>query len=150
MFPDDPPWTADSILSSLASITSSIDPWDLTAYVKKAKTTHRLNGVHHLFWRDWALPTGALLDPQQIFPIEILHHFHKQFWDHNMKWSIWAVGEDEISFLFSVVQPHCGICHFSAGVAKLKQVTGREHRDLQCYILGIIAGAVPDEFVICI
>ena len=32
----------------------------------------------------------------------------------------------------------------------LKQVTGQEHRNVQRYILGIIAGAVPHEFVICI
>ena len=145
-----PSRTSNNILSSLASLASSIDPWDLAAYTKEAKTVHRLNGVHRPFWRDWTLPTGALVDPQHIFPIEILHHFHKRFWDHDMKWSIRAVGEDEINFRFSILQPRCGARHFSAGVVDLKQVTGREHRDLQRYILGVIAGAAPDEFIVCI
>ena len=70
------------------TLASSIDPWNLAAYTKEAKTVHCLNGVHCPFWRDWTLPTGALVDPQHIFPIEILHHFHKRFWDHDMKWSI--------------------------------------------------------------
>ena len=144
-----PPRTSSSILASLATLSSSIDPWNVAAYTQEAKTVHRLNGVHRPFWRDWVLPTGALLDPQHIFPIEILHHFHKRFWDHDMKWCIRAVGEDEIDLRFSVIQPRCGTRHFSLGVSSLKQVTGREHRDLQRYILGIIAGAVPDEFTIC-
>ena len=48
-----------------------------------------------------------------------------------------------------MIQPHCGTRHFSSGISSLKQVTGREHCNLQCYILGIIIGAVPDEFIIC-
>jgi len=144
-----PPRTSDSILSSLTSLASNIDPWDLTAYTKEAKTVYRLNGVHRPFWRDWTLPNGVLLDPHHIFPIEILHHFHKRFWDHDMKWCIRAVGEDEINFRFSSIQPRSGTRHFSA-VSNLKQVTGREHRGLQRYILGVIAGAVPLEFIICI
>ena len=143
-----PPRTSGSILSSLDSL-SSINPWDLTMYTKAAKTAYRLNGVHRPFWRDWVLPTGILPDPRHIFPIEILHHFHKRFWDHDMKWCIRAVGEDEINFRFSIIQPRCGTRHF-ATVSKLKQVTGREHRGLQRYILGVIAGAVPLEFIICI
>lgn len=143
-----PPWTSGSILSSLDSL-SSINPWDLTMYTKAAKTAYRLNGVHRPFWRDWVLPTGILPDPHHIFPIEILHHFHKRFWDHDMKWCIRAVGEDEINFWFSIIQPRCGTRHF-ATVLKLKQVTGREHRGLQRYILGVIAGAVPLKFIICI
>jgi hypothetical protein len=145
-----PSRTSNSILSSLASLSSDINPWNLAAYTKEAKTVHRLNGVHRPFWRDWTLPTGALLDPQHIFPIEMLHHFHKRFWDHDMKWCIRAVGEDEIDFRFSIIQPRCGTRHFSGGVVDLKQVTGREHRDLQRYILGIIIGTVPNEFVVCI
>ena len=144
-----PPRTSGDILSSLASLSSSINPWNLAAYTKEAKTVYRLNGVHRPFWRDWVLPTGILLDPHHMFPIEILHHFHKRFWDHDMKWCIRAVGETEIDFRFSVIQYRCGTRHFSA-VSNLKQVTGREHRDLQRYILGVIAGAVPLEFIVCI
>ena len=36
------------------------------------------------------------------------------------------------------------------GISKLKQVTGREHRDVQRYSIGVIAGAAPRNFVIAI
>ncbi|KAH9171632.1 hypothetical protein EDB89DRAFT_2070565 [Lactarius sanguifluus] len=40
--------------------------------------------------------------------------------------------------------------HFCEGVSKLKQVTGWEHRDIQRYIVAIIADAVPSDFFIAI
>jgi hypothetical protein len=145
-----PPRTADQIITDLSTLNSYIDPWDLAPYAKKARENFRLNGVDLPFWRDWVLPTGVLLDPHHLFPIEILHHFHKSFWDHDFKWCIRALGEGEIDFRFSLLQPRGGFRHFSLGVSKLKQVTGREHRNIQRYILGVIAGAVPAEFVLAI
>jgi hypothetical protein len=141
---------ASDILSPLLSLSSSINPWNLAVYVKEAKTLYRLNGVDMPFWRDWTLPNGIPPNPHQIFPIEVLHHFHKCFWDHDIKWCIRAVGEDEINFRFALLHPRCGYRRFPAGISALKQVTGREHRNIQRYILGIITGAVPHEFVICI
>jgi hypothetical protein len=40
--------------------------------------------------------------------------------------------------------------HFKEGISKLKQVTGREHQGIQCYIVGVIAGAVPKRFLISV
>ncbi|KAH9028276.1 hypothetical protein EDB85DRAFT_2147995 [Lactarius pseudohatsudake] len=37
---------------------------------------------------------------------------------------------------------------FREGISKLKQVTGREHRDIQHYIVAIIADAVPNDFLV--
>jgi hypothetical protein len=102
------------------------------------------------FWRDWILPTGIPPDPYHLFPIEILHHFHKSFWDHDLKWCIRALGEGEINFRFLLLQPRGGFRHFPSGISKLKQVTGWEHRNLQRYILGVIAGAAPAEFILAI
>ena len=145
-----PPRTADQVLTSLSTLSSYIDPWNLAPYVREARESFRLNGVDLPFWRDWTLPTGVLPDPYRLFPIEVLHHFHKYFWDHDLKWCIRALGEGEIDFRFSLLQPRCGSRHFSSGISKLKQVTGREHRHLQRYILGVIAGAAPAEFVLAI
>lgn len=145
-----PPRTASDILLPLSTLSSSTDPWNLPLYAKEARTLHRLNGVDLPFWRDWTLPNGIPPSPHQLFPIEILHHFHKCFWDHDVKWCIRAVGEDEIDFRFALLQPRCGYRRFPAGISSLKQVTGREHRNIQRYILGMIAGAVPLEFIVCI
>ena len=53
---------------------------------------------------------------------------------------------EEIDFRFSVLHPHVGYRHFKEGISKLKQVTGREHRDVQRYIVG----TAPKEFVVAI
>ena len=67
-----------------------------------------------------------------------------------MKWSIRVVGTDELNFRFSTLQPIVGFKHFKDGVSKLKQVTGHTHRDLEHYIVGIIAGKALPSFVIAI
>jgi len=150
------PRTASTTLAQLAMLATTIDPLDLPAYVPAAKGI-RLNGVHLPFWRDWFLqtPPGSsmqilMADPCRFLTPEPLHHWHKQFWDHDMKWSIRAVGAEEIDFRFSTLQPITGFKHFKDGVSTLKQVTGRTHRDIERYIVGVIAGKAPPSFVIAI
>ena len=94
------PWTASTTLAQLVCIESTIDPWDLDSYLPQAKQ-FQLNDVHHLFWRDW-----PLVEPSLFLTPEQLHHWHKMFWDHNVKWCIWTVGVVKIDFQFSVLQPH--------------------------------------------
>ena len=72
------------------------------------------------------------------------------FWDHNVKWCIRVVGAAEIDFWFSVLQPHVSFRHFTEGISSLKQVTGCEHCDVQHYIVGVVAGAIPRDFLIMI
>ncbi|KAF9455638.1 hypothetical protein BDZ94DRAFT_1179584, partial [Collybia nuda] len=91
-----------------------------------------------------------MAEPSQFLTPEPLHHWHKMFWDHDAKWCIHAVGKAEIDFRFSILHPQTGYRHFTEGISKLKQVTGREHRNLQCYMIGIIAGAVTKGFLIAI
>ena len=67
-----------------------------------------------------------------------------------MKWSIHAIGADEIDFHFTTLQPITGFKHFKDGVSMLKQVTGRTHQDVERYIVRIIAGKAPPSFVIAI
>jgi Plavaka transposase len=139
------PRTASTMLTQLRDLASRVDPiQDIYAYFQEA-TKLRLNRVHQPFWRDW-----SLAEPCVFFVPEPLHHFHKQFWDHDLKWCINALGRTEIDFHFSVLQPHTGYRHFREGVSKIKQVTGRDHRNIQRYIVGIIAGATLNDFVIAI
>ncbi|KIK32302.1 hypothetical protein CY34DRAFT_101794, partial [Suillus luteus UH-Slu-Lm8-n1] len=58
---------------------------------------------------------------------ESLHHIHKQFYNHDAQWIIIAVGESELDFRFSVLQPTTGYRHFHGGISKFKQATGRCH-----------------------
>ena len=138
------PRTASTTLAQLDAIEDTIDPWDLKNYIRRA-ATYRLNGVHRPFWRDWPLS-----DPSKFFTPEPLHHWHKMFWDHDARWCINAVGHDEIDFRFSILHPHTGYRQFPEGISKLKQVTGREHRDIQRYIIAVIADTVPPDFLIAL
>jgi hypothetical protein len=139
-----PPRTASMTLKQLTALEKVADPWDLDTYITQAKV-YRLNGVHRPFWRDWPLS-----DPSEFFTPEPLHHWHRMFWDHDAKWCIRAVGPAEIDFRFSILHPHTGFRQFPEGISKLKQVTGREHRDIQRYIVAIIADHVPKDFLIAI
>lgn len=137
--------TGSTTLAQIDALSSKVNPWDLQAYHKAALSTFRLNTVHLPFWRDWALS-----DPSHFFAPEPLHHWHKAFWDHDVQWCIRLLGEAEINFRFHLLQPRTGFRHFQEGIAGLKQSTGREHRDIQRYLVGIIAGAAPRSFIIAI
>ena len=139
-----PPRTASMTLKQLSAIEKVADPWDLDVYIKQAMV-YRLNGVHRPFWRDWPLS-----DPSEFFTPEPLHHWHKMFWDHDAQWCIRAMGPAEIDFRFSILHPLTGFRQFPEGISKLKQVTGREHRDIQRYLVAIIADRVPKDFLIAI
>ncbi|KIM55809.1 hypothetical protein SCLCIDRAFT_30071 [Scleroderma citrinum Foug A] len=89
-----------------------------------------LNGVHKPFWHDW-----ALCDPSIFLPPE---------------WCILVVGPEELDYQFSLIQTPVGYRSFAEGISKLKQVTGRDHRAVQRYIIGAIAGAVPAKFLAAI
>ena len=150
------PRTASTTLAQLAALSSQFNPLDLSIYIPAAKAI-RLNGVHLPFWRDWFLqscsdgsPRILMADPCQFLTPEPLHHWHKQFWDHDVKWSIRVLGADEFDFRFSTIQPMVGFKYFKDGVSTLKQVTGRGHRDVERYLVGVIAGKAPPAFVISI
>jgi hypothetical protein len=133
------PRTASTTLAQLKAAEATIDPWDLDAYFKAAMG-FRLNGVHRPFWRDWALS-----DPSIFLTPEPLHHWHKAFWDHDVKWCINVLGGPEIDFRFSVLQPHTGLRHFREGISSLKQVTGRDHRNIQRHIISMKSLPTPSN-----
>ena len=135
---------SSTTLAQLHALEETFNPWDLTSFVKAVKKK-KLNGMHHPFYGDWPLS-----DPSKFFTPELLHHWHKMFWDHNAKWYIHILSGAEIDFRFLILHPHTGFRQFHEGVSKLNQVTGREHRDIQCYIVLVIANAISKDFLISI
>ncbi|KAG6370847.1 hypothetical protein JVT61DRAFT_10864 [Boletus reticuloceps] len=105
----------------------------------------RLSGVSHPFWRDW-----PLAEPPRFISPEGLHHWYREFWDHDVRWCIEALGSAEINFWFSILPHITGLCHFSKGITKLKQVRGRTKREVQRYIVIVIASAADPGVVIAI
>ncbi|KAG0699464.1 hypothetical protein DFH29DRAFT_1001980 [Suillus ampliporus] len=104
-------------LAQLDVVHSRADQDNIEAFFRELQKFH-LNGVAKLFWSDW-----VLVDPEWFFTPESLHIIHKNFWDHDTQWLILAVGESEIDFQFSILQPTTGYRHFHKGILKLKQVT---------------------------
>jgi hypothetical protein len=107
-----PPHTHSITLDQLASIT--VNPAHLEAYFD-ACTEYRLNSICAPFWMDW-----PLTDPSIFLMSEVLHHWHKQFFDHNCQWCLVAIGTSELNFWFLILQPVTGYCHFAGGILKLK------------------------------
>ncbi|KAG1865732.1 hypothetical protein C8R48DRAFT_747731 [Suillus tomentosus] len=124
-------------LSQLDIARSKADPNDIKIFFREAQK-FRLNGVNAPFWMDWVLS-----DPSHFLTPEFLHLIHREFYDHNTKWLICAVGDTEIDFRFSVLQAVTGFRHFHGGISKLKQVTGRTQRDIQRLIVAISVDAIP-------
>ncbi|KAG0695794.1 hypothetical protein DFH29DRAFT_879790 [Suillus ampliporus] len=126
-------------LAQLASIT--VDPNDLEAYFE-ACAEHWLNGVYAPFWEGF-----PHADPSIFLTPELLHHWHKEFYDHSLQWCLKVVGTQELDFRFSILQPITGYHHFAGGILKLKQVTGRVHHDIQHYIVSLISGVARLRYV---
>ena len=71
------------------------------------------------------------------------------FWDHDIKWAINIIGAKELDFRFSVLQPSTGYRYFGEGISHLTKVTGRMQRDVQRYLIAVIAGAAPPPCCPC-
>ena len=136
-----PQRTATKTLEEIEQACTEANPNNFEEFLKVCRRLF-LNGVHMPFWRNW-----ALCDPSIFLPPEVLHMFHRLFWDHDLQWCILVVGPEELDYRLSLIQTPVGYCSFAEGVSKLKQVTGRDHRAVQRYIIGAIAGAVPVKFL---
>jgi hypothetical protein len=132
-----PPHTVENTLLAIHSAHSKYSPKDYKNFLKAIKSLG-LNGIIELVWMDWPLS-----DPCYCITIEPLHHFHRFAWDHDIKWCMSALGAAELDFHFSIIQTPVGYWSFDEGISRLKQVTGRDHHTVQCYIIGIVAGGVP-------
>lgn len=140
-----PPRTGLHTLQLIYTISQKVDPWDLDRFQKEAKAVN-LSGVHMPFWRDWKFAC-----PHLFLAGEILHTCHKFFADHPLKWIKETVGKYELDARFMAQHKRVGTRHFTKGISHVKkQMTGREHRDIQRTIVATIAGAAPPRFVIAI
>ncbi|KAG1867363.1 hypothetical protein F4604DRAFT_1544697, partial [Suillus subluteus] len=137
-----PPCTAKSTLNQLASITC--DPLDVEGYFNEC-SLFCLSGVFLPFWHNW-----PLADPSWFLTPKALHHWHREFYDHDVKWCLRAVGAQELDFCFSVLQQLMMFRHFKDGISNLKQVTGRAQRDMQRYMVTLIADAAPPGVIIAV
>jgi len=97
-----------------------------------------LSGVHQPVWRDW----GSAC-PSIFLTHDALHGLHKFFYDHPLKWAINIMGGCELDCRLMALQPCIGVQHWGQGISNLKQVTGREERELEKIVIAVVAGAIP-------
>ncbi|KAG1745488.1 uncharacterized protein EDB91DRAFT_1236361 [Suillus paluster] len=128
----------------LCVIRTRADPDDIETFFHEAQK-FRLNGVSQPFFENWVLS-----EPSHFFTPETHHHIHQEFYDHDVKWLVCAVGDTELDFRFSVLQPITGFHHFHSGISKLKQVTGCAQHDIQRLIIAVSADAVPSAVITAI
>ncbi|KIK77102.1 hypothetical protein PAXRUDRAFT_17724 [Paxillus rubicundulus Ve08.2h10] len=142
-----PRCTGVSTLTQIEDLCHQVHPWDIISFQKKVKEV-KLLGVHLPFWQDW-----KFMDPAIFLVGEILHMCHKFFFDHVLKWCKEVVGNHLIDTRYKTQHKHVGIRHFTSGASHIKQMTGREHRDIQQTLVPMIAKATAHTtltFVYCI
>jgi len=139
-----PPHTAAGTLHVIEMMCARLPPTDPINFLKVAKE-YWLNGIFEPFWRDWLCS-----DPSKLLLLEVLHHFYRFSFNHNLQWCIAVVGGKELDYCFTLTWTSIGYRSFDEGVSKLKQVMGHDHCAIQRYIIGIVAGAVPPQFLIVI
>ncbi|KAJ7275704.1 hypothetical protein C8J57DRAFT_1061724 [Mycena rebaudengoi] len=133
-------------LAAYINVNKIADPWtEISKYQSESKK-YRLSGVDLPFWRDWPLSTN----PSRFLTPEALHHWHRGFYDHDFQWACNLLTKPEMDFRLSVIQPRVGFRHFKEGVTHLKQLGGREHRELERCIVAVIADGVSREIVTAI
>jgi hypothetical protein len=140
-----PPRTRNYTLDRIATACSytppcpPVAPKSLELFWSTCQALH-LNGVHQPVWRDWGLAC-----PSIFLTHDALHGLHKFFYDHMVRWALNIMKDDEFDQRLKVLQPRIGVRHWSNGISKLKQVTGREHRELEKVFIAIIAGGVSED-----
>ena len=115
---------------------------DLERFVAYCKSIGYI-GVVRPYWIDY----GDANPPDFLTP-DALHAFHKFFKDHPYKWVENIIGASELDYHLSVLQPQVGQRNWPHGVSKLKQLTGREHHELEKIIVAV-AGDTLQGPVMC-
>ncbi|KAI6144394.1 hypothetical protein BKA82DRAFT_29322 [Pisolithus tinctorius] len=135
------PRTGSYTLQQIVDLCTHTQAWNIPSFQKAAKA-EKLLGVHHPFWRDW-----KFADPAHFLVGEILHTCHKFFFDHVLKWSKEAAGDHLLDTQYKIQHKRVGVRHFASGVSHVKQMMGRDHRDIERTIVPMLDGAVPPLFV---
>ena len=140
------PRTCEHTLSLILELCKKTDPWDIDHFQKAAKAL-KLLGIHLPFFRNWKFS-----DPSLFLTGEVLHTGHKFFFDHILSWCKTLAGPHILNTHFSNLHHRVSFCHFSSGVSRPLQMTGRDHRDIERTIVPILAdvGNVTDEFIYAI
>jgi hypothetical protein len=126
--------TLDRIRKAVLNAGTRRSPWrDPLAFMRVCKK-YETTGVHKPFWSDY-----PHANPTYFLTPDILHSIHREFYDHSFSWLKNALPQI-IDIRYALFQPIVGREHFGEGVTRLKQVTGKTHRDLHRYHVPVTDG----------
>ncbi|KAG6822679.1 hypothetical protein H0H92_012958 [Tricholoma furcatifolium] len=98
------------------------------------------DGIRAIYTPFWLkLPHCNIFD---CFTPDLLHQIHKGvFKDHFVSWCSAIMGTDEMDARFKAMADHPGLRHFKKGISFVSQWTGREHKEMEKVMMGVLAGA---------
>ena len=108
---------------------------DTVAYHVRASALG-LTAVREPFWEN--LPH---VQPNKMITPDILHNAHGFFRHHVIEWVLKLVNKKDFDLRISSMPRMVGLKTYPNGLSKLKQWTGRDAREVQRYILGLVQGA---------
>jgi len=64
-----------------------------------------------------------------------------------VKWCTSLVVEEAIDARFGTMSSHPHLCHFKKGISSISQWTGKEHKEMQIFFLGVLASIAPPHII---
>ena len=138
-----PPRLCQQTLDTIKQACTACDPCDNIAAFHNVCLMLRLSGVVQSFWEDWGDAC-----PLQFLTPDVLHAWHKFFFDHCVQWVINIMGGEELDHRLSVLQPGMSMHNWPDGISKLKQTRGRDHWEIERLLAVVAAGVIPGD-VLC-
>lgn len=127
--------TYETLMESIRMLREELGNQTVLESGKAAKALG-LNGVLYPWWEK-----HEGYQPWLVIAPDLLHGVHKFFRDHILRWVQSVVGKKELDHRLMALQPNVGFRHFREGISGIAQMTGREDREVQRYIVAIAHGA---------
>ncbi|KAF8513986.1 hypothetical protein BU17DRAFT_52907, partial [Hysterangium stoloniferum] len=113
--------SGSDILSAIHSIRRKFPDAETWRFAMEAKNIG-LNGVEEPWWIDF--PETDIC--KAVCP-DVLHGLHKDFKDHCATWNTNIISKLELNSRFRRLPKWPGFRHFTGGISKISQWSGKEH-----------------------
>ncbi|KAG8706662.1 hypothetical protein FRC09_002291 [Ceratobasidium sp. 395] len=131
-----PARTSDDILAAIERVRKehrpNAEPYQFSLGAAKEK----LCDVEYPFWA--RLP---FVDICQTLSVDLLHGFHKFFFDHPFRWNGNSLTDEKMDARIKAQVPYSGGRMFPRGVTHISQMSGKEHRAIQETHLSVMANS---------